>query len=110
MKIEEPLLHKLDIVQIFLKNEKTKVVECKEFSSAWNLFKDLSNSTNGNFDANKKLTKKIYEKLFWGCNLPTVTPEGKSYEPIWSKKELKIIRETLTLGFQMFREKVKQFK
>jgi hypothetical protein len=109
LKIEEPLLHNLDILKTWLEDSNNVEIDCVEFLNLWNLFDDVSNSTNGGFNSDRKLTMKIYEKLFWGNNLPSVTPEGKSYEPIWSKKELKIIRETLTLGFQMFRDKVKQF-
>jgi hypothetical protein len=107
IKQEEPILHNLDIVQEFIDNQRLRKVDCPAFNSAWNLFEDISNSINGEFDSHVKSTKKIYEKLFWGLNLPAVTPEGKSYEPSWTKQELKIIRETLKFGFQMFAEKVK---
>jgi hypothetical protein len=105
--VENSELLNLDVVQSWLNNSEQKIADYNPFLNAWNLFEDISVSTNGNFDANKKLTKEIYNKIFWGCNIPAVTPEGKSYEPIWTKKELKIICETLDFGFQIFKEKIK---
>ena len=102
----EPILRDLDLVASWLGASETEVVDCKILLDAWNIFDDVSRSVGGNFDANPKLTNKIYDKLFWGNNLPSVTPKGKSYEPIWAKRELKIIRETLSAGLSLFREKI----
>jgi len=46
-----------------------------------------SGSVEGGFDEDKALTQKIYNKLFWGSNLPAVTPKGRYYEPIWPRRE-----------------------
>jgi hypothetical protein len=102
---ETMLLHDLDFVVAWLE-AKVEVVDCRILLEAWNLFDDVSHTVNGNFDVNHKLTTKIYEKLFWGNNIPAVTPVGKSYEPTWTKRELKIMREVLSVGLSLFREKM----
>jgi len=107
VKTEEPNLHDLDSVASWLKTENVETVDCNVFLAAWNLFDDVSRSVGGDFDADRKKTRKIYEKLFWGTNIPVVTPEGKSYTPIWSKRELKTIRKVLGEGLSLFREKVR---
>ncbi len=107
IEIENPKLFDLDLIQNWLAENKSEIVDYNTFNNAWNLFDDVSNSTNGSFDTDKKLTQKIYDKIFWSCNLPGITPEGKSYEPIWTRKELKAIHETLNFGIKIFREKVK---
>lgn len=33
----------------------------------------------------------VYDKMFKGCNLPAITPEGEEYYPIWTKAEMRII-------------------
>lgn len=38
------------------------------------------------------LSNSIYEKLFAGCNLPSMTPQNKMYSPLWSKQELQEIK------------------
>jgi hypothetical protein len=106
IKDDEPVFYNLDKLEKRLKNKKFKV-DCKEFLNAWNLFDDVSRSVKGNFDSDPKVTKNIYEKLFWGNNLPAVTPKGKFYEPIWSKKEIEIIWNVLLNGIAVFRNNLK---
>ena len=88
-------------------NKPTKDIEnYNPFLEAWNLFDDISISTKGNFDKDRDFTLNIYNKIFWGCNIPAMTPEGESFSPTWTKKELQIICETLKQGFQLFNEKI----
>lgn len=101
----EPLLPDLDFVASWLKT-KDEMADCKKLLNAWNLFEDVSHSVGGNFDIDRKLTVNIYEKLFWGNNIPVVTSVGEKYEPKWSKRELKITREVLANGLSIFREKI----
>ena len=65
----------LEKVEKLLKH-KIFQVDCIGFLNTWNLFSDISRSIGANFNSERKNTKKIYEKLFWGNNLPAVTPEG----------------------------------
>jgi hypothetical protein len=104
--VVEPILHDLDFVAYWLEAKDGETVDCKTFLAAWNLIDDVSSSVGGEFNANRKLTAKIYDKLFWGSNIPLITPVGKSYEPSWTKRELKIIREVLGVGLSIFREKI----
>lgn len=105
VELEEPHLHNLDLLVRWLKKPDAKSVSCNEFNNAWNLFSDVSASINGNFDSDKKLTQKIYDKLFWGCNLPAVTPEGKQYHH-WTKRELQLMHDVLLTGVEMFEQAV----
>ncbi len=52
------------------------------------------------------MTNKIYDKLFWGCNIPALTPRGKKYIPLWSAREISIINKVLTEGVRIFRDSV----
>jgi hypothetical protein len=107
----EPILHNLDVIAKWLKMKKMKrarQVDCVQFLNAWNLFADISESVNGDFDSNQEQTQKIYSKLFWGNNLPALTPEGRFYIPLWSGRELEIIHEVLKQGLLMFRKHAKR--
>jgi hypothetical protein len=108
----EPILHNLDVVVRWLRIKRSKpegptAVDCNAFLAAWNLFADFSRSVGGNFDADKPRTQKIYDKLFWGNNLPSMTPTGKWYVPLWRRREKRIIREVMSQGLQMFRANTK---
>ena len=109
---EEPCLHHLDAIVEWLKVEHPEpegkaAINCNEFLAAWNLFADVSRSIGGNFDADREFTADIYDKLFWGNNLPAVTPEGQCYIPFWSETEERIIRDVMSQGLQMFRNSIK---
>ena len=105
--IEEPILLNLDRVNKWLEEKDVELIECNTFNGAWNLFADVSHSINGKIDPDPDLTLEIYNKLFWGCNLPSVTPKGEKYHPAWTQRELKIMAEVLGSGMQMFQERVK---
>lgn len=46
--------------------------------------------------------RSIARKLFWSCNLPSVTPEGKSYRAFLGSQEVQIIRQILSAGMEIF--------
>lgn len=105
-------LMRFDMVARWLNSRKTKprrpvAIRCSEFLSVWNLFTDMSRSLGGNFDADRKRTNGVYDKLFWGSNLPVMTPEGESYTPRWSASEKRILREVIRHGLRMFRRNIK---
>lgn len=104
--LEEPKLHNLDRVIQDLGRKKPVQINCQEMLDAWNMLGDVSNSVDSRFDEDKALTQKIYNKLFWGSNIPAVTPEGRSYEPLWSRGEHLIMRQVLGEGFAMLRRHV----
>jgi hypothetical protein len=68
---------------------------CKILLEGWNFIEDLSRSV-GLARCTKRLRSpllnQIYKKLFYGNNLPAITPDGKSYSPLWLRVEISAIR------------------
>jgi len=69
---------------------------CEVLLSGWNFIEDLLRT----FDLNQQLEglhapimNKAYQKVFYGNNLPSITPKGRSYQPIWLRKETLAIRK-----------------
>jgi len=99
----------LDKTLKWLNTNKNKLV-CTEILTAWNFFIDLANTFsfhNDNLQAYRKKAPKaykIYEKIFIGTNLPSVTKNNPPYHPKFNKKELKLIRNVLTYGFKKFKK------
>jgi predicted transglutaminase-like protease len=110
IKTEDSELLNLDHITEWIKTCDPELINFSEFNNTWNLWTDIANSTGYNFDQDRDTTDKIYHKLFWGCNLPVVTPEGKEYIPEWTDIELKVMKELFLSGTAMFREVVKSYK
>jgi hypothetical protein len=70
----------------------SKTSTCLTLNNGWNFLEDmlhtLTASRNFLIFTHAKLAK-VYQKFFLGCNLPAVTPEGKSYHPLWTASEAK---------------------
>lgn len=98
--------HNLDAVSRWLKRKRPAQLNCVQFLSAWNLFADIFATISADFDPDKDKTQKIYSKLFWGNNLPAITSAGKHYEPLWSGRESRIIRQVIGDGLSLFRSRV----
>ncbi|MBV9791394.1 MAG: hypothetical protein JOZ51_24575 [Chloroflexi bacterium] len=102
------LLYDLDVVAAWLRQPLETELDAEELLNAWNLFTDLAASVNSSFEENRALTQPVYEKLFWANNLPSVTPAGKQYIPVWSDDELRVMQEVLSHGLDLFRTHVKR--
>lgn len=66
---------------------------------AWNALDDLENSLGECFVSSEKSQteeiKSAYDKLFYGNNLPSVTPEGAAFHPLLSDHERAALRTLL---------------
>jgi hypothetical protein len=69
---------------------------CKIQLDGWNFIEDLVRTfglTETTKGLHSPLLKKVYDKLFYGNNLPAVTPKGKSYTPVWLREEIVSFRK-----------------
>ncbi len=99
----EVILHDLDKVLQWLKKPDRVDPDCDQTLAAWNMFDDVFRSLGKAFSSKTPLENKVYDKLFYGNNLPAITPEGEHYEPAWSSQEIALISQAMELGFKQFR-------
>jgi hypothetical protein len=52
------------------------------------------------------INNDIYDKVFFGNNLPSMTPPGEHYVPAWSEEEIDRLSRVLTGGLRLFRARV----
>ncbi len=81
---------------------------CYALLEGWNFIEDMSRTFNLKKDLKRlrsRLLNKSYEKLFYGCNLPSVTPEGKSYSPLWTTEEISAMRAEFRAIWATLRKK-----
>lgn len=108
----EPILHDLDWVGTWLQTPGMPV-NCVEALNAWNLFSDVARSIRARGTAFERLDSRfprIYQKLFWGNNLPALTPEGKHFDPQWPPDELSALTEVLGAGLELFQSFTRSFQ
>lgn len=101
----DSIVHDLDSVVDFCNRQTADGVDCPTILRAWNLFNDVARSCGGAgalFREEESHLDPTYDKVFWGCNLPALTPEGESFEPRWNLDEVRILRGLMTTGLGLF--------
>ena len=84
-------------------------VNCYDTLNFWNIFTDIAYSGGKEFEGDKRtqLIHLIYEKLFFGNNLPSVKPKNEpDYVPVWTKKQVRIIKTVMKDGLNIFGETI----
>ena len=105
---EEPAEFDLDLVEAWLRRPCGSTVDCNAFLNAWNLLDDVASSRgDAAFEQASRGAGRVYDKLFWGCNLPPVTPEGESFVPAWSEREVAELRRILSDGLRLMRDAIR---
>lgn len=69
----------------------------------WNIVGDLADSIKAPFCGNLQddLTNEIYEKLFYGNNLPEINTSGQNYMPQFTDEEWRKLKEILLEAFSV---------
>jgi len=78
-----------------------ETLDCKEIVEKWNIISDLALTAGLEFSGEDKRYNAIYDKLFFGCNLPTM--KHHSYTPEWSAEEIAEINRILAEGAELCR-------
>jgi len=76
-------------------------IDCKPMLDFWNMIKDISSSVGVDFNYESVKYNKVYNKLFWGSNLPAVTPRGSKYLPKWNDSEKRLISGMFRSGLKI---------
>jgi hypothetical protein len=69
--------------------------EIDEVITAWNALDDLTKSLGVPLGFHGELANRSYDKLFWGLNLPAMTPPGQWFIPAWRPRQLPKIDQVL---------------
>jgi hypothetical protein len=102
---EEPSVYDLDSIAAWCRSS-DEVADCRALLNAWNLFGDLPRGENL-FAAADVRANQLYEKLFMGCNLPSITPPGEEYVPSWTASEVATLKRLLLLGLAELRARLR---
>ena len=101
-----PAAYDFDRVQAWCDYPNAAGLDCRAFLDAWNFLDDLTGLPAGADTPYTRLSRAAvgcYDKLFWGTNLPAVTPPGGRFDPAWTPAELAAIRSVFTAGLPVLR-------
>lgn len=81
-------------------------LNCHLLLDFWNIVSDMTNSLNINFlgDHKENNIVSLYNKLFYGCNLPAIRKDNDDYEPEWSQEEQDLITQIVEEGIKIILE------
>lgn len=99
-----PEMFDFDQIARWIQSPREFEPDCKLLLDAWNFFRDIQTSVLPERRKLDKQTYRIYQKLFWGNNLPAVTPQGCHYTPVWSGKELYRVKTVLSFGLRLLKQ------
>ena len=99
---EAPMLHDFDQLIRWSADHESNPVDCDLLLSAENLLSDILSSIGGEPSLSSALdADTTYEKLFRGCNLPSIG--GPQYTPLWTASELKRLAKRMEVRILAFR-------
>ena len=105
-----PTEYDFDRIQAWCRGSDAMRVDCPALLSAWNFFDDLAMYHDRPGTPYARLSRdasRCYTKLFWGNNLPAVTPPGRRFTPTWRAAELEAIRRVMRRGLMLLSEELK---
>jgi hypothetical protein len=100
----ELALHDLDRVGCWL--EAGGEADCCLLLAIWNLAGDVARSVNEAVEDRGEALDDVYDKLFFGNNLPSMTPPGEYYQPEWTEEELSLLRTWIEQAVNLIRANV----
>ncbi|MGH3252932.1 MAG: hypothetical protein ACRDOI_42890 [Trebonia sp.] len=101
---EELVLHDLDSAVRWL--QAGGEPDCGLLLTIWNLAGDVARGLSEPFEDRGEVLDHVYDKLFLGSNLPSVTPPGERYQPQWPQEELGLLRATIKTAADLIRSRV----
>lgn len=102
IEIEDDESEELDLDQLTgLLKEPLDSQTCSKLLDGWNLLGDIAHSVEQPLEDRNKVAERCYDKLFYGCNLESITPPGEHYSAVLSKAEKKEMRRIIDRGFRI---------
>lgn len=100
---EQSDIYDFDQLDSWVAQPKAETIDCVVMLNVWNLLTDILRSLSLPMRGAKE-SLDIYDKLFWGSNIPAVTPEGRKFIPNWSAGEIEAIARIFSSGLTNVRE------
>ncbi len=86
-------------------------LDCDPVLTFWNIISDVAASLDISFlgDNNDARIQHLYDKLFFGCNLPAIRDKGPKYMPIWNKNEVRLLQCVIDSGLDIVKKYIRGY-
>ena len=98
----------LDDVLTWCDDPQAETIGYGLFLDTWNLLVDvgLDSEAQSLFSGVQTNSDSLYDKLFWGSTIPSMTPPGEAFAPSWSEDDLERLAKVMRLGLRMLLEEL----
>ena len=93
----------LDSVADWCARPSADTLSCATLLDAWNFFGDVragAGPADSQFIGDLDEFDGLNARLFHGCNLPAVTPQGERFDPVWSVQDVEAVATVLRSGLE----------
>ena len=107
---EEPADYDFDRIRAWCAAPDQAGIDFAAFLNTWNFLDDLAGLPEGAEAPYTRLSRDAaacYDKLFWGSNLPAVTPPGERFEPEWRANALAEVQMVLEAGLDLLESELR---
>lgn len=100
-------LYDFDALADWTKVPDPNKIDCKIFLDAWNMSGDIEKSFGRKLEEPDE-SSAVYDKLFYGNNLSSITPQGEHYIPQCSKDEVTCIVSVFEEGLNTLLDSIER--
>lgn len=99
---EKEIVYNIDCCENWC-NSISEDIDCSTILNLWNIFSDLHSSIGVEFEGSLEHYNSVYDKLFYGNNLPCINTTSKKYLPTFDDDEIQRIKEMMMKGINLFK-------
>lgn len=99
------VFYDFDAVAAWAAQPDPEAIDSVMMLNAWNMFVDIAATFSCKL-LEPRGASAVYDKLFWGNNLPTMTPPGEHYVPAWSQEEADVLAGVCAAGLSLLRRAI----
>ena len=79
--------------------------DCRLLLAIWDLAGDVARTVSEPFEDRGEALDDVYNKLFFGNNLPSMTPPGEQYHPQRTEEKIRLLRATIQIAVDLIRSR-----
>jgi hypothetical protein len=107
LSLDFVVAYDFDAVAVWAGQPDPEAIDCIMMLNAWNMFGDIAATFSCKL-LEPRGADAVYDKLFWGNNVPTMMPQGEHYVPAWSQEEADVLAVVCKAGLSLLRRAIER--